>query len=135
MHGYYGVFPYNWWNDTELPGVQEALENFEAKDYPETDKAVGYLLSFGSVYALRDVLVHAINTVGFENLDGAAFFDAMKDIGLVSANGLYTLDVRDQNRAPSSSQIRQAQLNDEGQIEFVIVEDFFELPDTRPPAE
>jgi branched-chain amino acid transport system substrate-binding protein len=59
----------------------------------------------------------------------------MKDIGLVSANGLYTLDVRDQNRAPSTTQIRQAQLNDEGQIEFQIVEDFFELPDTRPPAE
>lgn len=135
MNGYYGVFPYNWWNDTELPGVQEALANFDAKDYPPTDKAVGYLLSFGSVYALRDVLTHAINTVGFENLDGAAFFDAMKDIGLVSANGLYTLDVRDQNRAPNMSQIRQSQLNDEGQIEFVIVEDFFELPDTRPPAE
>jgi len=135
MNGYYGVFPSNWWNDTELPGVQAALANFEAKDYPETDKAVGYLLSFGAVYGLRDILTHAINTVGFENLDGVAFFDAMKDMGLVSAYGLYTMDVRDQNRAPNMSQIRQAQLNEEGQIEFVIVEDFFELPDTRPPAE
>ena len=98
-------------------------------------KAVGYLLSFGSVYALRDILIHAVNTAGFENLDGAAFFDAMKDMGLVSANGLYTLDVRGENRAPNMTQIRQAQINDEGQIEFVIIEDFFELPDTRPPAE
>jgi len=25
-------------------------------------------------------------------------------------------------------------VNDDGAIEFVVVEDFFELPDTRPPA-
>ncbi len=135
MAGYYGVFPYNWWNDTDLPGVQAALANFDAKDYPPTDKAVGYLLSFGSTFALRDIIVHAINTVGYENLNGETFFDAFKDLGVVSASGLYELDVRGQNRAPGKAQIRQAQLNDEGQIEFVMVQDFFELPDMRPPAE
>jgi ABC-type branched-subunit amino acid transport system substrate-binding protein len=135
MNGYYGVFPNNWWNDTDLEGVQQALEDFAAGGYPETDKAVGYLLSYGSVFALQDIIEHAINTVGFENLTGETFFDAMKDLGTVSAGGLYTLDVRDQNRAPNLAQIRQAQLNDEGQIEFVIIEDFFELPDMRPPAE
>ncbi len=96
---------------------------------------MGYLLSYGSIYALRDILTHAINTVGFENLDGVAFFDAMKDLGTISAAGMYTLDVRGENRAPNMAQIRQAQLNADGVIEFVVVEDFFELPDTRPPAE
>ena len=128
-------FPYNWWNDTDLEGVQQATEDFEAGGYPETDKAVGYLLSYGSVSALRDIIVHAVNTVGYENLNGATFFEAMEDLGTISAGGLYSLDVRDGNRAPNMAQIRQAQLNDEGQIEFVTVEDFFELPDTRPPAE
>ncbi|MGW8317602.1 MAG: ABC transporter substrate-binding protein [Candidatus Promineifilaceae bacterium] len=132
MDGFYGVFPYNWWNDTELPGVQDALAAFEANGYPESEKAVGYLLSYGSIWGLREILVHAINTVGFENLDGKAFFDAMKDLGVVSNHGFFDLDVRDGSRAPHTAQIRQAQLNDEGQIEFVIVEDFFELPDTRP---
>jgi branched-chain amino acid transport system substrate-binding protein len=134
MEGMYGVFPYLWWNDTEAPGVQEALASFEANEYPESEKAVGYLLSYGSIYALRDILVHAINTVGFENLDGVAFFDAMKDLGTISANGLFDLDVRGENRAPNMAQIRRAEVVD-GTIDFVVVEDFFELPDTRPPAE
>ena len=132
MDGFYGVFPYNWWNDTELEGVQQALTAFEAGDYPDSEKAVGYLLSYGSVFALRDILTQAINTVGFENLDGVAFFDAMKELGLVSAAGLYEFDVRDGNRAPRQAQIRQAQLQEDGSIEFVVIEDFFELPDTRP---
>lgn len=135
MNGFYGVFPYLWWNDTEEPGVQEAISAFEAGEYPPQDQAVGYLLSFGSIYALRDIMVQAINTVGFENLDGAAFFDAMEELGIVSANGLFNLDVQEGNRAPTMAQIRQAQLNDEGQIEFVVIEDFMELPDTRPSEE
>ena len=135
MNGFYGVFPYLWWNDTDEPGVQEAISAFEAGEYPPQDRAVGYLLSFGSIYGLRDIMVQAINTVGFENLDGAAFFDAMEELGIVSANGLFNLDVQEGNRAPTRAQIRQAQLNDEGQIEFVVIEDFMELPDTRPSEE
>ena len=135
MNGFYGVFPYLWWNDTDEPGIQEAISAFEAGEYPPQDRAVGYLLSFGSIYGLRDIMVQAINTVGFENLDGAAFFDAMEELGIVSANGLFNLDVQEGNRAPTMAQIRQAQLNDEGQIEFVVIEDFMELPDTRPSEE
>lgn len=130
--GYYGVFPSLWWNDEDAPGVQLALEAFEAGGYPETSKAVSYLLSYGQIFALADIIQHALNEVGFENLDGAAFFDAMKEMGTISAAGLYEFDVRGENRAPNRAQIRQAQLVD-GQIEFVVVEDFFELPDTRPP--
>jgi ABC-type branched-subunit amino acid transport system substrate-binding protein len=133
-NGYYGVFPGLWWNDTDAPGVQAALADFEAGGYPETDKAVGYLLSYGSMFAIVDVIELAINNVGFENLDGDAFFDAFKELGLVSASGLFEFDVRGENRAPMKAQIRQAQVNAEGQIEFVVIEDFFELPDTRPPA-
>jgi branched-chain amino acid transport system substrate-binding protein len=133
-NGYYGVFPYLWWNDTEEPGVQAALADFEAGGYPETDKAVGYILSYGSTFGIADVIQQAMNNVGFENLDGDAFFDAFKEMGTVSASGLFDFDVRGENRAPMQAQIRQAQVNDEGMIEFVVVEDFFELPDMRPPA-
>ena len=103
--------------------------------YPESEKSAGYLLSYGSIIALRDILVHAIDTVGYENLDGKAFFDAIKDLGTVSANGLFELNVEGGNRAPSTAQIRQAQLRSDGTIEFVVVQDFFELPDTRPADE
>jgi branched-chain amino acid transport system substrate-binding protein len=132
--GFYGVFPYLWWNDEEEPGVQLALEYFEAGGYPETDKAVGYLLSFGSIFGIAEVIEKAIIDNGFENLNGDTFFDVFKEMGTVSASGLYEFDVRDETRAPRVAQIRQAQ-NVDGNIEFVVVEDFFELPDMRPPAD
>ena len=132
--GMYGVFPYNWWNDTDLPGVQQALAAFEAGGYAESDKAVSYITSYGGTFAWKTILEHAIDMVGFENLNGDAFFDAFKDLGTVSALGIFEYDVRDGTRAPRSSQIRQVQLVD-GALEFVIVKDFFVLPDTCPPAE
>jgi branched-chain amino acid transport system substrate-binding protein len=132
--GYYGVFPYLWWNDTDAPGVQTALESFEAGGYPESDKAVGYLLSYGSIFAIAEVIEKAMIDNGFDGLNGDAFFDAFKEMGTVSASGLFEFDVRGETRAPRVAQIRQAQ-DVGGTIDFVVVEDFFELPDMKPPAE
>ncbi len=132
--GYYGVMPNQWWNDTDNPGVQAALESFAAGGYDETSKDVGYLLSYGEIYAVADILEHAINLSGYENLSGATAFEAMKDLGVISGGGLLEIDVRDGNRAPRKAAIRQAQMVD-GAIQFVPVSDFFELPDTRPGAE
>ncbi|MFQ5944204.1 MAG: ABC transporter substrate-binding protein [Anaerolineales bacterium] len=132
MNGYYAPTSFLWWNDTDDPGVQQVLEAFEARDYPESDKQVGYLISYGGIMAAASIVEDAINEVGFENLDGDAFFDAMKARGLVSGPAApYLFDVRDGNRAPNQVQIRQAQAGADG-VEFVVVEDFFELPDTRP---
>jgi len=132
--GMYGVFPYNWWNDTDLPGVQQAMAAFEAGGYPASDKGVSYITSYGGTFAWATILEHAIDMVGYENLNGDAFFDAFKDLGTVSALGIFEYDVRDGTRAPRVSQIRQVQLVDNA-LQFVIVKDFFELPDTRPSAE
>ncbi len=129
--GFYGVFPYLYWNDVDEPGVQSALAAFEAGGYPEGDKGVGYLLSYGSLYAIQTILIQAMNDVGYDGLDGAAFYDAMKELGKISAGGLFDLDVTNGNRAPQEAQIRQVQMTDNG-LEFVVVEDFFQLPDTRP---
>lgn len=129
--GFYGVFPYLYWNDVDEPGVQDALAAFEAGGYPAGDKGVGYLLSYGSLYAVQTILIQAMNNVGFDGLDGMAFFDALKELGMVSASGLFDLDVTNGNRAPQQAQIRQVQMTDNG-LEFVVVEDFFQLPDTRP---
>lgn len=131
--GMYGIVPSYWWTDADVEGVQAALASFEAGGYPETDKAVGYLLSYGSLYAIRDILQHAINLYGFENLSGANFLAAMQDLGIVSAGGLYALDVRGENRAPGTATIRRIELVD-GKPTFVTVQDFIQLPDTRPAA-
>lgn len=134
MIGFYGVFPWLWWNDTDNPGVQQALEAFEAGGYPETDKGVSYLTSYAGVFAWADIIRHAVNTYGYENLNGETFMMAFQDLGTVSALGIFTYDVRGENRSPREAQIRQVQMVD-GKIDFVVVEDFFELPDTRPPVE
>lgn len=134
MAGYYGVFPYEYWNDTDVPGVQQALAAFEAGGYPETDKGVSYLTSYAGTYAWADIVKHAIDTVGFENLDGEAFMNAFLDLGTVSALGVFEYDVRNGSRAPHKAQIRQIQMVDD-KLEFVVVQDFFELPDTRPTGQ
>ena len=134
MNGYYGVFPSLWWNDTDVPGVQQVIAAFEAGGYPDSDKSVSYILSYAGMYAWATIVEAAIDDVGFENLDGDAFFDAFKAMGTVSALDLFTYDVRDGTRAPRVAQIRQA-VFDGTNVNFVVVQDFFELPDMRPPAE
>ena len=134
MNGYYGVFPYLWWNDTDVPGVQQIIASFEAGGYPDSDKSVSYILSYAGMYAWAQIVEAAIDEVGFENLDGDTFFNAFQEMGTVSALGLFTYDVREETRAPRVAQIRQAQF-DGTSIQFVVVQDFFELPDMRPPAE
>lgn len=135
MDGYYGVMPSYWWNDEDNPGVQMVLEDFEASGLPDSKKDVGYLLSYGQMFGVANILRHAMNTVGFEGLTGEAVFEAMQDLGTIDSAGMAVMRADGENRAPNEAQIRQAQLTEDGTIEFVVVEDFFELPDTRPPAE
>jgi ABC-type branched-subunit amino acid transport system substrate-binding protein len=129
--GLYGVFPYLYWDDVDQPAVRAAQAAFDAGGYPPADHGVGYLLSYTAAYGTRQILEHAINRDGFENLSGATFRDAMIDLGSISAGGLYQLEAGNGNRAPSRTQIRQVQLVD-GQPTFVAVTDWFDLPDTRP---
>ena len=135
MDGYYGVMPSYWWNDTDNPGVQMALEDFTASGLPEAKKDVGYLLSYGQMFAVANILRHAMNTVGLDGLTGQTVFEAMQDMGTIDAGGMATMNAAGEDRAPNMAQIRQVQFGDDGTAEFVVVEDFFELPDTRPPAE
>ena len=58
----------------------------------------------------------------------------MQEMGTIDAAGLYTMNAAGEDRAPREAQIRQVQFAEDGTYEFVVVEDFFELPDTRPPA-
>ncbi len=134
MEGYYGIVPNYWWNDTDNAGIQMALEDFEAAGLPDAKKDIGYLLSYGQMFGVANILRHAMNTVGFEGLTGEAVFEAMQDMGTIDVGGMATWNAAGEDRSPREAQIRQAQLNDDGAIEFVVVEDFFELPDTRPPA-
>jgi ABC-type branched-subunit amino acid transport system substrate-binding protein len=134
MEGYYGIVPNYWWNDTDNAGIQMALEDFEAAGLPDAKKDIGYLLSYGQMFGVANILRHAMNTVGFEGLTGEEVFNAMQDMGTIDVGGMATWSAGGEDRSPREAQVRQAQLNDDGAIEFVVIEDFMELPDTRPPA-
>jgi len=131
MNGMYGMFPWNWWNDTDVEGVQMATAAFEAGGYPAADKGVSYLTSYAGTFAWRDILEHAIDMFGYENLNGDTFFQAFQDLGTVSALGVFEYDVRGETRSPRQSQIRQAQF-DGVTVQFVKVQDWTELPDMTP---
>jgi branched-chain amino acid transport system substrate-binding protein len=130
--GFYGVVPHVTWSDTDAAIVEEAAAAFEAGGYPDTERTNTYLLTYATFFAVRDILVHAVNSDGYENLSGETILAAAEDIGLIDARGLFAFDLRDGFRAPRMAQIRQWQLQDDGTIIDVQVQDFFELPDTRP---
>ncbi|MFQ5400256.1 MAG: ABC transporter substrate-binding protein [Anaerolineae bacterium] len=132
--GYYGIVPHLTWQDTDAPIVQEMAAAFDAGGYPENERTNTYLLTYSTFFAVRDILVHAINMSGYENLSGETIMAAANDIGIVDARGLFEFDLRGENRAPRKAHIRQWQLQDDGTIIDVPITDFFELPDTRPPA-
>jgi hypothetical protein len=104
---------------------------FEAGGYPENERAVSYLTSYAGLFGFRTIMEHAIDMVGYENVDGEAFLMALEDLGTVDNLGVWSQDVRDGSRAPHSAQIRQAQVVD-GEVQFVVVQDFTDLPDLRP---
>ena len=132
-NGYYGVFPYLWWNDTDVEIVQIANDIFNEKGYDESARAVTYLTTFASFFAIRDAMEHAITLNGYENLNGETLLAAMQDLGTIDAGGVFTINVEGSDRAPRTAQIRQWQWNGES-MDYVVIEDFFELPDTRPGA-
>jgi branched-chain amino acid transport system substrate-binding protein len=134
MHGMYGMVPWEWWTDTDVEGVQMATAAFDAGGYPETERGVSYLTSYAGTFAWREILEHAIDMFGYENLDGNTFFQAFQDLGTLSALGVFEYDVRGETRSPRQSTIRQAQF-DGTSVQFVKIQDWTELPDTTPPAE
>lgn len=134
--GYYGVVPHATWQDTDLEIIQEATAAFEAGGYPPQEKSNTYLLTYATFFAIRDIMIHAINDFGgYANLTGETFMMAAEDMGTVSARGLFDFVFSDQYRAPRTAQIRQWQLQDDGSVIDVPITDFFELPDTRPPEQ
>jgi branched-chain amino acid transport system substrate-binding protein len=132
MDGYYAMYPWTSWDQTDNPGVQMAEAAFAAGGHPDSEKSNTYLATYGGFYNTAVIIEHAINLYGWP-VTGETFFDAFKDLGTVNAIGLIEFNVAGEDRAPRSTQIRQARLVD-GMIVYEVVQDWTELPDTRPPA-
>lgn len=128
--GLISAFPYLWWTDVDNAGVEYAQGLFEANERPDSEHNVGYLLLVAGVDMAVKAITHAIDTVGYENLDGAAVHDALIELSpMQPLEGVLRVDYSGASRSPHSSQIRQIQ---GGPDAFVVLQDWTETPDLRP---
>jgi len=131
----YGVglmspFPYLWWTDTENAGVQYAQGLFDANERPAAEHNVGYLLLVAGVDMAVKAITHAIDTGGYENLNGEAVHDALVELSPFEVlDGVMKADFSGGSRSPHMSQIRVIQ---GGPDAFNVVQDWAETPDLRP---
>lgn len=136
MDGYYAMFPYLTWNDTDNPGIQQAIATFERNGYPDSDRSNTYLTTYAAFYNVAEALKRVVNEHGLEGLTGENLLAALTDPEHCDEDvlGYFPPNYCDGNRSGRISQIRQARWLDD-HIEYEVVADFFELPDTRPMPE
>ena len=128
--GFYAAFPYAWWSETDNPAIQTALEIAEKNERGPEALILGRLIVQSGLDVARHAIEQAILDVGFENLNGEAVYNALTQIQDYEVmGGLTTVDFTNGIRASRISQIRQIQ---GGPGQFVIIQDFTELPDLRP---
>lgn len=126
--GFYGLLPYAWWSDADIPGVQIVEEQFAANERTPAEHAVAYLISFALVDVAREAIDRAIQEVGFDALDGPAIFEQLKALQNYEAfDGLMNVTFGEDVRSTSSARIGQAQA---GQL--IPVTDWMTAPDLRP---
>ncbi len=81
--GYLGQLPYRWWDEVDNPGIQTITAYWadnRLADSPQEAleiRGLAYLIAFAAVDAYRNVMIDAINTVGYENLSGAALYERL----------------------------------------------------------
>lgn len=129
--GMYGVVPYAWWDDEGNEGTEIADALFEAGEYPANERGSSYLNTLDAIIMIDRVLETTLNEHGPEGLTGANVKATMESMGQLTGAGVLHIDAADGSRASHRAQIRQWQWNGES-MDYVVVQDWFELPDTRP---
>lgn len=129
--GFYGVFPYPWWSDTDLEGVQIATDLFEAAGHPESERATTYLTTVSSFLMIEHILEATLNEFGPDGLNGANVKATMESLGQINGAGVMRLDASNGSRASHEAQIRRWSWNGES-MDYTIAQDWFTLPDTKP---
>lgn len=128
--GLISAFPYLWWTDADNPGVQYAESLFAANERPSSEHNVGYLLLVAGVDMAVQAIQHAIDTVGYENLNGEAVHNALMDLSpFEPLSGVLRVDYSGTSRSPHTAQIRMIQ---GGPDAFNVLQDWAGTPDLRP---
>ena len=128
--GMIAPFPYQWWSDTDHPGIQRVIEIADANNLPDNLRSSGYLISMSGVDLAVTAVTNAIDEVGIDNLDGQAVHEAIKALGQYQAlDGVMRFDFSGDNRSPHTAQIR---VDAGGPANFAVLQDWVETPDLRP---
>ena len=128
--GMIAPFPYQWWSDTDHPGIQRVIEIADANNLPDNLRSSGYLISMSGVDLAVTAVTNAIDEVGIDNLDGQAVHEAIKALGQYQAlDGVMRFDFSGDNRSPHTAQIR---VDAGGPANFAVLQDWAETPDLRP---
>lgn len=128
VEGMIAPFPYLFWTDADNPGIQFAEEQFAANERSAAEHGVGYLLTFAGVDLAVRAIELAIDTVGYDNLTGAAVHDALIALGPTEVlDGVMRVDYSNNSRSPHETQLRQVQGG-----AFVVLQDWSPVPDLRP---
>ncbi len=122
------AFPYLYWNDTDNTGVQYVESVFQENSRTQAERGVGYLLTAAGVDLAVMAIEKAIDTVGFDALNGQAVYEALISLGEIDVlDGVMKVDFSGDNRSPHQAQVRQVQGG-----QFVMLLDWTATPDLRP---
>ncbi len=124
------AFPYLWYTDAANPGIQQVEKLYAANSRTKGEHNVGYMLLIAGVDLAVDAIKLAIDTVGYDNLTGAAVHDALVALGPHEPlDGVFRVDFSNGSRSPHMAQVRQIQ---GGPDKFVVLQDWTQTPDLRP---
>jgi len=134
MDGYCGPFPYNYWSDTDIPGVQIADEYFTAAGRPESDRSTTYLTTFAQFLAIRTVLTNVVSETGSATVTGEQLLNEMIAMGTFDGGGITSYQVGEVLRASQTTDFRCIEWDGE-QLNWNLIEEDYPLPDTAPYPE
>lgn len=145
--GIIGSMPYLWWDELENLGVQVVSNSWAvtrylpAGDDPDAQRSalatrnIAYLLSFPSMDLWIELMIHAINDVGYENLNGQAVYEVLtNDFEYNAMGGILNVAFDETNRAVPNSRIGQIQFIQSGDGVLPTVaplNDFMNVPDLK----
>jgi ABC-type branched-subunit amino acid transport system substrate-binding protein len=131
-NNFIGLQPYIWWDETDHPGIQLVTQEWLANEREISTRNVAYLLAWGVMDTYIEVVKMAVADVGYENVDGAAIYDAFEKLDYEALNGVFYWKFDAETRAPSMTRIGQIQFTAEGTPYFAPLSDWMECPDLRP---
>lgn len=145
--GITGSMPYLWWDELDNLGVQVVSNSWAVNRYlpagddPDAQRAalgtrnIAYLLSFPTMDLYIELLIRAINNVGYENLNGQAVYEVLtNDFEYSAMDGILNVGYDETNRAVANSRIGQIQFVESGDGVLPTIaplNDFMSVPDLK----